>query len=46
MSGYTNNTVSCRFELKEGLNFIQKPFAVNDLTRKVAALLISKPISQ
>ncbi len=39
MSGYTNNVVIHHGVLDEGANFIQKPFAVNDLAIKVKNIL-------
>jgi nitrogen-specific signal transduction histidine kinase/CheY-like chemotaxis protein len=39
MSGYTDNVVAQHVELSEGGNFIQKPFAVGALARKVAAII-------
>jgi PAS domain S-box-containing protein len=39
MSGYTDNIVSNHIELKDGLNFIQKPFTLQGMSRKVADLL-------
>lgn len=39
MSGYTNNVVAQHVEMKAGVNFIQKPFAVDDLLRKVAVIM-------
>ena len=39
MSGYTDNVVAQHVELKEGVNFIQKPFSVGALARKVAAII-------
>jgi len=39
MSGYTNNVVAQHIELKEGANFIQKPFPVGAMASKVAAIV-------
>jgi CheY-like chemotaxis protein len=39
MSGYTANVIAHRGVLDEGLNFIQKPFSMNDLAFKVKAAL-------
>jgi PAS domain S-box-containing protein len=39
MSGYTNNFITHHGILDEGINFIQKPFAANDLARKIEAVL-------
>ena len=39
MSGYTNNVIVHHGILNEGINFIQKPFSLSGLTRKVAAIL-------
>jgi two-component system cell cycle sensor histidine kinase/response regulator CckA len=35
MSGYTTNVIAHRGVLNEGVNFIQKPFSMNDLAIKV-----------
>ena len=43
MSGYTNNVVAQHIEMKVGDNFIQKPFAVDALLRKVADVLGNQP---
>jgi DNA-binding NtrC family response regulator len=40
MSGYTNNVIVHHGVLDEGINFIQKPFAINDLAKKVKAVLL------
>ena len=39
MSGYTANVIAHHGVLDEGVAFIQKPFAVNDLTAKVWEVL-------
>ena len=39
MSGYTENVIAERGVLKEGINFIQKPFAINELRSKLGAIL-------
>jgi len=39
MSGYTNNIICHHGVLDEGINFIQKPFAINDLAKKVEVIL-------
>jgi two-component system, cell cycle sensor histidine kinase and response regulator CckA len=39
MSGYTNNVIEHHGVLDDGINFIQKPFAVNDLAKKIDAVL-------
>jgi len=39
MSGYTADVIAHRGVLEEGLNFIQKPFSVRDLSVKVRELL-------
>jgi CheY-like chemotaxis protein len=39
MSGYAANIIGEHGILEDGLNFIQKPFSVADLTRKVRELL-------
>jgi CheY-like chemotaxis protein/two-component sensor histidine kinase len=38
MSGYTDNLVARQVDLDPGADFIQKPFAIETLARKVAAL--------
>ncbi|MCB0210287.1 MAG: PAS domain S-box protein [Anaerolineae bacterium] len=39
MSGYTNNVIAHHDILREGINFLQKPFTIRDLTRKVRQAL-------
>jgi two-component system cell cycle sensor histidine kinase/response regulator CckA len=39
MSGYADNAIIQHGVLKEGLNFIQKPFSINELARKVREVL-------
>ncbi len=39
MSGYTADGIAHHGILEEGVNFIQKPFSVNDLARKVHVIL-------
>lgn len=39
MSGYTENTIVSDGVLKRGLNFIQKPFRVSELAKKVREVL-------
>jgi DNA-binding NtrC family response regulator len=39
MSGYTANVIAHRGILDEGVNFIQKPFSMNDLALKVREAL-------
>ena len=43
MSGYTEDVIVYRGILKEGINFIQKPFTINQLARKLGAILTSPP---
>jgi PAS domain S-box-containing protein len=42
MSGYTANVIAHRGVLDEGVNFIQKPFSIKDLSVKVRATLDQK----
>ncbi|MDD3642617.1 MAG: hybrid sensor histidine kinase/response regulator, partial [Candidatus Krumholzibacteria bacterium] len=39
MSGYTDEVISHRGFVDEGVNFIQKPFTVSDLAGKVREVL-------
>ena len=39
MSGYTANVIAHRRVLDEGINFIQKPFTLQDLFTKVREVL-------
>ena len=39
MSGYTDNTIAHHGILDKGMNFIQKPFTVDGLARKVREVL-------
>jgi FixJ family two-component response regulator len=39
MSGYTANVILHRGVVDEGINFIQKPFTVRELTAKVSKIL-------
>ena len=39
MSGYTANIIAHQGVLDQGVQFIQKPFAVDDLTAKVREVL-------
>ncbi len=39
MSGYTANVIAHHGMLEEGVHFIQKPFAVRDLARKIREIL-------
>jgi two-component system, cell cycle sensor histidine kinase and response regulator CckA len=39
MSGYTNNAIVHHGVLDDGINFIQKPFAINDLDKKIDEVL-------
>ncbi len=42
MSGYTSDTIAHRGVRDEGVNFIQKPFSMKDLTVKVREVLREK----
>jgi PAS domain S-box-containing protein len=39
MSGYTENVIAQRGVLQEGINFIQKPFSINQLAAKLSSVL-------
>jgi len=39
MSGYTQNVIVHNGAFDDGVNFIQKPFAVHDFVRKVEAII-------
>jgi PAS domain S-box-containing protein len=39
MSGYTANVIAHRGVLEEGLRFMQKPFSLGELARKISAVL-------
>jgi CheY-like chemotaxis protein len=39
MSGYTDNTITHHGILEKGMNYIQKPFTIESLTRKVREVL-------
>lgn len=39
MSGYTADAIACHGVLEDGVNFIQKPFALPDLAAKVRYVL-------
>jgi hypothetical protein len=42
MSGYTSNAIAHRGVLDDDVNFLPKPFSVNDLALKVQKALIRK----
>ena len=42
MSGYTENVIAERGVLKEGINFIQKPFSIKELALKLGSVLSQK----
>jgi two-component system cell cycle sensor histidine kinase/response regulator CckA len=46
MSGYTDETIVKHGVLQDGVAFIQKPFALSDLERKLRELLSAKPHSE
>jgi response regulator RpfG family c-di-GMP phosphodiesterase len=39
MSGYTDNVIVHHGVLEKGMNYIQKPFTIDELTRKVREVL-------
>ncbi len=39
MSGYTSDVIAHRGVLEKGVHFIQKPFRVKDLARKIHELI-------
>ena len=45
MSGYTADTIVHRGVVDEGVEFIQKPFALELLSAKVRALLDARPVA-
>ncbi len=42
MSGYTANVIAHHGVIDKGINFIQKPFSIRELTMKVREVIISK----
>ena len=46
MSGYTANVIAHHGVLEEGINFIQKPFSVNELAVKLREVLTEKSASE
>lgn len=42
MSGYTENVIAERGVLKQGINFIQKPFSIRELSLKLGSILSQK----
>jgi two-component system, cell cycle sensor histidine kinase and response regulator CckA len=44
MSGYTANVIAHQGVLDEGVHFIQKPFAINDLAAKIREVLDKDPL--
>ncbi|MCJ7783558.1 MAG: hypothetical protein MUP41_06465 [Desulfobacterales bacterium] len=43
MSGYTDNDIVRHGVLEKGVNYIQRPFTMEGLTRKVAEVLDKDP---
>ncbi|MBU0909811.1 MAG: response regulator, partial [Proteobacteria bacterium] len=41
MSGYTRNVITHRGVINEGVNFVQKPFTIRTLAKKVRTALLS-----
>ncbi len=39
MSGYTSNVIAHNGRLEKGINFIQKPFSIQDFTKKIRGVL-------
>ena len=39
MSGYTSNVIATHGVLQRGVQFIQKPFSIEELSRKIAEIL-------
>jgi PAS domain S-box-containing protein len=44
MSGYTSSVIENRGILKEGVSFIQKPFRIDELGRRIAEILAGNPV--
>ena len=42
MSGYTDNVIVRRGMLEKGMNFIQKPFNISDLEKKISEVINSE----
>ena len=43
MSGYTANVIAHQGVLDDGVDFIQKPFSINDLAVKIREVLDKNP---
>ena len=43
-SGYTDDHIVTQGELDEGLNFIAKPYSINDIATKIRTILDTPPV--
>lgn len=46
MSGYTAEVIALHGVLDQGINFIQKPFSMHDLSRRIRDVLDAPPLAQ